>query len=318
MVSSRTENLVSVIVPVYNAEKYVEKCVESIMNQTYNKLEILLIDDGSKDNSARICDYLATLDQRIKVFHTSNSGAASARNRGLDEAVGEFIMFVDADDSLENNICANLYREIGDSDCCVCGYVSVDTNNRREEYRVDDKITLTGIEALRLRYFHNNPAINIVNPWGKLYHWSMWENKRFKCNLYYEDLEIMPRLYTLCSKVTFVPYLGYYYLIQEQSLSHGNNRDDKRYTDSLLIRQEHAEIYQDLCETKLEAVLKKSLMDLVYTSFLNKWIPEQEKNKAADILNFNRKRLKTIGELSFRESVKYFVAYIQTKLGTRN
>ena len=95
-----SEPLVSVIIPIYNAEKYVSKCIESIINQSYCRLEILLINDGSTDKSAEICDTYAHMDERIKVIHKLNEGVSSARNLGIDEANGEFLSFVDSDDWL--------------------------------------------------------------------------------------------------------------------------------------------------------------------------------------------------------------------------
>ena len=90
--------LVSVIVPVYNVEKYLPRCLDSILQQTYKKWELLLIDDGSKDESGKICDDYAVKDERIRVVHTSNQGVSSARNKGLDAAIGEWIAFIDPDD----------------------------------------------------------------------------------------------------------------------------------------------------------------------------------------------------------------------------
>ena len=96
-------DLVSIIVPVYNSEQYLHRCLESIINQNYKNIEILLIDDGSTDNSGRICDEYAHNDHRIKIIHTKNNGPASARNIGIDNSKGEFIFFLDSDDSIENN-----------------------------------------------------------------------------------------------------------------------------------------------------------------------------------------------------------------------
>lgn len=95
--------LISVIVPLYNVEKYLQRCVESIMSQTYKMIEILLVDDGSSDRSGQICDDLALLDKRIRVFHKENGGVSSARNFGIEQASGEYICFVDSDDWLDTD-----------------------------------------------------------------------------------------------------------------------------------------------------------------------------------------------------------------------
>ena len=94
---------VSVIVPLYNAEKYAKRCIESVLRQTYNNYELILIDDGSKDRTGEICDHYADIDSRIKVIHKKNGGVSSARNKGLQEAQGEWITFLDADDWIEPN-----------------------------------------------------------------------------------------------------------------------------------------------------------------------------------------------------------------------
>ena len=120
--------LISVIVPVYNTEKYIEKCVMSILNQTYKNLEIILIDDGSTDNSPQICDSLAEKDNRIAVIHQPNGGVSSARNIGLDNTHGDYITFVDSDDYIAPNMIEFLSENIGDTNIAMCGYTSVDEN----------------------------------------------------------------------------------------------------------------------------------------------------------------------------------------------
>lgn len=117
--------LISVIVPIYNAEKYLAKCIDSIIAQTYNNLEIILIDDGSDDSSFRICAHYAKLDTRIEVISQANSGVSSARNRGLDNSTGEFIGFLDSDDWIDQDMFEKLYMTIlfEGADIAICGYL---------------------------------------------------------------------------------------------------------------------------------------------------------------------------------------------------
>ena len=110
------DKLISIIVPVYNVEKYVAECIESIIKQTYQNLEILLIDDGSTDNSGKICDKYAEKDKRIKIIHKENGGVSSARNLGLDLAQGEYIAFIDSDDFVSNKYIESLYSAIEHKD----------------------------------------------------------------------------------------------------------------------------------------------------------------------------------------------------------
>lgn len=119
--------LISVIVPVYNCSDYIEECCAVLMGQSYANIEIILVDDGSKDGSGEKCDRLASKDQRIRVFHQLNGGASSARNRGLDEAKGEWITFVDADDSVNEDYLETMYDLVSPNiDSVVCGYDCVD------------------------------------------------------------------------------------------------------------------------------------------------------------------------------------------------
>ena len=116
--------LISVVIPVYNVEDYVRKCIVSVINQTYSNLEILVIDDGSTDHSGQICDELAATDGRIRVFHTFNGGLSAARNVGIDHATGFFIAFVDSDDWIEPDMYQFLYQQIieYDADISVCSH----------------------------------------------------------------------------------------------------------------------------------------------------------------------------------------------------
>ena len=117
---------ISVIVPVYNVEKYLRRCIDSILSQTFSDFELLLIDDGSKDKSGDICDEYVAKDVRIKVFHKANAGVSSARNLGLDKAKGEFIFFVDSDDFLDKTHLENYSKDIDNFDLIFQGYKLVE------------------------------------------------------------------------------------------------------------------------------------------------------------------------------------------------
>ena len=139
--------LISVIIPVYKVEKYLEKCVDSVINQTYKNLEIILVDDGSPDNCPKICDEYAKKDKRIKVIHKENGGVGSARNKGMEKAVGEYITFVDSDDWLEKNFIQEMLFIINKYkvDYVTCGYYRVYENKKEiingnlEEIVIDSK-----------------------------------------------------------------------------------------------------------------------------------------------------------------------------------
>lgn len=131
-----SKNLVSVIVPVYNAEHFIEKCIHSILNQSYKNIELILVNDGSTDNSVKICDSFAKIDNRIKLIHQANSGPSVARNNGIYNAKGKYIQFIDADDYIEENMIETLVNEMEKGlDIVICGYKRI--------FKEENKITST-------------------------------------------------------------------------------------------------------------------------------------------------------------------------------
>ena len=113
------EQLVSIIVPIYNVEKYIKECIDSIINQTYKNLEIILVDDGSPDCCPKICDEYSKKDKRIKVIHKENGGLSSARNAGLDVAKGEYVSFIDSDDVVDEKFIETLYNLCIENNCDI-------------------------------------------------------------------------------------------------------------------------------------------------------------------------------------------------------
>ena len=158
--NGRTEPLISVIVPIYNVEQYLENCINSILNQTYRNLEVILVDDGSPDNCGKICDRYSDKDPRIKVIHKLNGGLSDARNKGIDTAEGEYLTFVDSDDTILPEMIDKLYQRIviDQSDLAFCGYQQVNQKGDvLSEVYLEDNL-LYGFDALRS--FIQLPAIS--------------------------------------------------------------------------------------------------------------------------------------------------------------
>ena len=132
---SRNDSLISIIVPVYNVEQYLSRCVDSLVNQTYHNIEIILVDDGSPDRSGEICDEYAKKDKRVKVIHQSNGGLSDARNTALDIAKGDYLMFVDSDDWIEPTMYEEMlsFMEKEQLDLVECG-INLVTNNISNKY----------------------------------------------------------------------------------------------------------------------------------------------------------------------------------------
>ena len=138
------EELISVILPIYNVEKYLEKCLKSVINQTYKNLEIILVDDGSKDNSPQICDEYAVKDKRIVVIHKSNGGLSDARNAGIEIAKGKYIALIDSDDYVEKDYVQFLYQLIkeNNAEMSICSHTVLYTNRTRIEKETGEHLVL--------------------------------------------------------------------------------------------------------------------------------------------------------------------------------
>lgn len=211
-------DIISIIVPVYNAEKYLRKCVESILIQTYDKLEIILIDDGSKDSSPEICDLFLKKDSRVKVIHKENGGVSSARNEGLRVATGKYIGFVDGDDWIEIDYFQKLYDAIVkyDTDISICGYVSETSNEIISKSTTLKKANVyNNLESIEAMF---DGSIFMGHLWNKLYKVELLRKLSFNNNIHmYEDLLFNVQVMVNVKNIVFIPSFGYHYIRHEES-----------------------------------------------------------------------------------------------------
>lgn len=222
------DQMISVIVPVYNVKPYLKKCLDSIIEQTYRDLEILVIDDGSTDGSGAICDDYAKKDSRIKVFHTGNQGLSAARNLGLDKAKGEYFGFVDSDDWVEPNMFEVLLNRavITDSEAICCGYYRQYTKHFTIHQIVETETRIEGEELICATMKGNVIALYA---WNKLYKRDLFDNCRFPENMLFEDIATTWKLLIKCHRVTCVPDALYHYNIRKDSI--GNTKSMKNLGD---------------------------------------------------------------------------------------
>ena len=203
--------LVSIIVPVYNAEKYLNRCIDSILSQTMTDFELLLIDDGSKDNSGRICDEYAEKDARVRVFHKPNGGVSSARNLGLDNAKGKWITFVDADDRCSCNYLEHLLSKVDDDTDLIISYAVIcDSTGEKAEVYPEYKVNATNFERL----FVDSDMHWHTSPWAKLYRASIiYENSlRFNEMMHIgEDADFLFSFMLITDKIYVSSDTDYYY-----------------------------------------------------------------------------------------------------------
>lgn len=218
---------VSVIVPVYNVEQYLPRCIESLLAQTYTALEILLINDGSTDHSGKVCDEFAAKDSRLKVIHKENGGVSSARNAGLRAATGDYIGFLDSDDYIAPTIYETLVTQLEATaaDISACGFLNEETPNDFTPYFKGEK---------KPYYFDNNRQI--VNLLQNKYYSCSCSDKLFRREVlnglafdetitHYEDLLFLYEAMKRSSKLVFFPEPLYYYCTNEGSASNGRFSD---------------------------------------------------------------------------------------------
>ena len=217
--------LISVIVPVYKAEAYLEKCVQSVRNQTYQNLEIILVNDGSPDRCGEMCDAFAREDSRIRVFHKENGGQSSARNLGLDNITGEYVGFVDSDDWIEPDMYSHLYAliEAHNAQIACCG-VCKDFPDGSVAY-----FNLLYPEDNQLRVMQTDEALRetllnyrvTYSPCDKLYHKDIFTGLRMTVGRIFEDMEILPKWVERAQTVVYDPTPKYHYIMTESSTIRG-------------------------------------------------------------------------------------------------
>lgn len=198
---------ISVIVPIYNAAPYLGKCIESLINQPYTALQVILVNDGSTDNSLAIAQQYAAKDTRIEVYSQSNQGQSVARNLGLEHARGEYISFVDADDYVDSDFYTYLMQHIGDLDCVQIGYRRVTAQG---------KVMLQKLP----RHFHQ-----FTSPCMRLYRKDMFVKHKlyFPSGMIYEDVVFSLDFWGTKPSYKMLPYTGYNYLANTQSTTATRN-----------------------------------------------------------------------------------------------
>ena len=250
--------LISVIVPVYNVEKYLNRCVNSIANQTYKNLEIILVDDGATDSSGKLCDQLASQDERIKVIHKMNGGLSDARNVGLSNANGEYICFIDSDDWIEKNYVQYLYELMLDNSCEIagCSYRKCEDICKESESAISYESKVYGKEEA-MSLLIDNLIQQVV--WNKLYKKSLIEDIAFAKGKYHEDEFWSYQVFARISKYVETSYIGYNYFQRADSIM------GEQYSLKRLDAVEAKSQRQEFLNINMKALASKGRKNLVFT-----------------------------------------------------
>ena len=293
---------VSIIVPVYNVEKYLKECVDSIINQTYKNLEIILIDDGSTDRSSEICDRYAKADDRILVIHQKNGGLSDARNTGLDNCSGDFIMFVDSDDKIKPETVKKMYAVLTEAgaEICICGAQQFGEKN--EPFTIEEPIKyINGTEALNDYFEH---IAYYVIACGKLYKRECFEKLRFETGKIHEDEFILHKLFYGVKKIACINDLLYEYRRADSSITLS------AYTiQNADVVEAFGKRFEFFIDKQLNELASKtfSLMTSSYLCMLrNGFFPNAKNKRATELRKIYKKSFeegKRIGIINFKGKV---------------
>lgn len=294
-------DLISIIIPVYKVEEYLEKCIESVLKQTYTNLQIILVDDGSPDNCGKICDEYAKKDSRIEVIHKVNGGLSDARNVGIAKAKGKYIGFVDSDDYIKEDmyeILINLIKEY-DADVSICNlYDVIDGKEyiRNNENGIQEYSRLEILKEVLLDENIQSYA------WNKLYKKELFDEIKYPIGKKYEDIGTTFYVFEKCNKIVVTSKPEYYYLKRSDSLV--NNVTESTvldYTDIIIQRylytQKNIEELRKYNNYYLAKTLITAHNDIELLGSISEKMQEKYKelyNLVYDIMKNNRKDIEEL------------------------
>lgn len=233
---------ISVIIPVYNVECYLDKCIQSVLSQNFLEYEVILVDDGSTDESGKICDEYSQKYSQIRVIHQKNKGLGGARNTGIEAACGDYLLFIDSDDSIKENMFSFLYNTAFEngSDIVLFGMDYIDEDDRIIETRRPFNDGIRNIDSdERMSIFSVDPYA-----WNKFYRRELFikNNIRYPEKIWYEDLCVTPKIILCADKLTLTDRVFYNYLQRKNSIMHVKNAD--RNSDMLAVVTDVLDFYK--------------------------------------------------------------------------
>lgn len=304
--------LISVIVPVYNVSNYLERCVQTLIKQTYGNLEIILVDDGSTDGSSKLCDKIAKSDNRIKVIHKENGGLSSARNAGLDAAQGEYISFIDSDDSIHlyfYNVLLKVMNET-DADIVQCEMLRVPEQKVAGGVLPEcSVIEFTGEEAIK--EFYKSKITVFKSSCNKLFKRRIFQTLRYPVGKIFEDRWIAARLYSECKKVVYLNLPLYYYTVNPGSIMHA--KISEKHYDTCMLYIQHYDYFLEKGNIELAGMALRqffiSLLNLRYNFKRYSNIYQSNRGKLNSLFGAYRKELIKVNTVAGYEKVSIFLAW---------
>ena len=298
-------DLISVIIPVYKVEKYLCRCVDSVLEQTYTNMEIILVDDGSPDNCPVMCDEYARQDSRVKVIHQENAGLSGARNAGIDMAQGQWLAFVDSDDYLAADFLERLYQACVDtgSSLSVCRWEYV-RGETIPEHGTGETRVYTGREMLANLYVPDGAYFVVA--WNKLYRKELFEDIRYPLGRIHEDEATTYRIYDKVKKAAYVDRSLYGYFVTPVSITRGFNPKRMDWVTAVAERLDFFEQkgYAELMVPGLQALADGSI-DIWFG--LRDQLPgsEKQQEEIRTLIREGLRRVKKYGKFPLRTEIGY-------------
>ena len=298
-------DLISVIIPVYKVEKYLCRCVDSVLEQTYTNMEIILVDDGSPDNCPVMCDEYARQDSRVKVIHQENAGLSGARNAGIDMAQGQWLAFVDSDDYLAADFLERLYQACVDtgSSLSVCRWEYV-RGETIPEHGPGETRVYTGREMLANLYVPDGAYFVVA--WNKLYRKELFEDIRYPLGRIHEDEATTYRIYDKVKKAAYVDRSLYGYFVTPVSITRGFNPKRMDWVTAVAERLDFFEQkgYTELMVPGLQALADGSI-DIWFG--LRDQLPgsEKQQEEIRTLIREGLRRVKKYGKFPLRTEIGY-------------
>ncbi|HEM2541092.1 TPA: glycosyltransferase [Streptococcus suis] len=313
-------NKISIIVPIYNVEQYLSKCIDSIVNQTYKHIEILLVNDGSTDNSEEICLAYAKKDSRIRYYKKENGGLSDARNYGIERAKGEFLAFIDSDDFIDQEFIQRLYEAIVSENALVAvsGYDRVDASGHflKAETLPTNQAVLSGREVCKKLL--EEDGHRFVVAWNKLYKKELLEGLRFEKGKIHEDEYFTYRLLYALEKVAVVQECLYHYVDREDSIT-TSDMTDHRFQCLLEFQNERMDFYESKGDKELLLKCCHSFLAFAvwFSGKYKKWLNKNQKHSLQKQYRKSFLGILPSPQVSHIKKAYYIIGYMNLPLVVR-
>ena len=307
------ETLISVIINVYNGEKFIKKCLDSVINQTYNNLEILIINDGSTDNTLELCEEYKERDKRIKIITQNNKGLAESRNVGIENSNGEYLYFVDVDDFISEDVIEYLYNLCKKYEVSMATCMSMDIYDYNYEIKnIEEKIRIiSGKDMLKKILLSEDRAVTI---WNKLFKKELFNNNRFE-NKTINDMTITHKIAILADKIAYSNQIKYYYLRHRESVTANESKNVRRYIDKYEVAIDRYNYIKNIYPNFIENEI--GLIRVITVLYLTKSKEVEQFLKEKNVINLFRKLFSfkiLFSNIKLKEKIKIYLFAINPKI----